>query len=582
MADIHNRTFPASAVSHRLQNVSRPLPRRLLPAAVLIFCLACCAGLLTELIFRFSWLGEVGSGDLYIFHTIRKFQASGVIYQRNPDEPAPVYGPMLYTLLAFATRLTGGGNPLLGPRIMSVMAFLLCVAFVVSITRALIPHARLWLWSLPLALSFPPMVPWVLQLRGDFESVMFSLISLRLVLTRRSSLALLAGAIGGFATQFKMNYIAALVAGLIWLGANRRWKALFLFAFGAALTVFGIDAFYMAREPSMAGSVTALRKPVIDLAGDIRLILHLTHEPIALLGLAVLPFVRWRLRSGWTLLALYAIISFCISSILELQVGGAENYFFEFLFGITPFAALAIVKLQSSRQGSRGGLLVLGALLAFGIAAVTQLPPGAVRYASTLLLAGIAVAGVWKRRQPRLVTGGLSLASLLAICLAAPISALAFTAARNGSALTSTHNREMRAFQAATEHKSVLSFVPGLGFFIPVDFLPDPWGLSYGEMMGGFDYHPLARRIQAQEFDLIVTPRIPDSHRGLSLLSPTLRPPIREVYQPFCSLHNWVMFLRRNSIGQEALGKDLVAMGCDPGSCLTGSYCHIWDQDGVY
>jgi len=52
----------------------------------------------------------------------------------------------------------------------------------------------------------------------------------------------------------------------------------------------------------------------------------------------------------------------------------------------------------------------------------------------------------------------------------------------------------MTAFQAAVRDKSVLTFVPGLAFFTKDDFLPDPWGLSYGEMMGVFDYHPLARR----------------------------------------------------------------------------------------
>jgi hypothetical protein len=94
--------------------------------------------------------------------------------------------------------------------------------------------------------------------------------------------------------------------------------------------------------------------------------------------------------------------------------------------------------------------------------------------------------------------------------------------------------------------------------------------------MGTFDYHPLAGRIRNRNYDVIVTPRTPDSHRGLALLSPTLRPAISEEYEPFCSLHNWVMFLPRGSTGLETLQTRLIALGCNAASCVTGTYCRSW------
>jgi hypothetical protein len=387
---------------------------------------------------------------------------------------------------------------------------------------------------------------------------------------------LLAGASAGFALQFKENYIAALVAGALWLMANRRWKGFSLFALGSAVTFIGIYIFYTLREPKMAGNMLAMKKPILDYAGDIRMILHLANEPIALLGLSVLPFLRWWPRSRWMLLVFYAAISFGVGALLDLQVGGAENYFFEFLFSLAPLAALAMLKLRRWRLWNRWSLLVLVTMISFGLAIVTELPPGMGRYCSFGLLLGFAALGALKRRRPAFAEAALMLSALLLICLAVPVASSAFTEARTEPGKTRAHNFEMTAFQSAVRDQSVLTFVPGLAFFTPDDFLPDPWGLSYGELMGTFDYHPLAARIRAQKFDLIVTPRVPDSHRGLALLSPTLRPAITEAYQPFCSLHNWVMFLRRSSDGQANSGARLVAMGCDAASCLDGPYCRSW------
>lgn len=501
----------------------RSLSSWVLPGAILVFCLASCARLLAEQASRLFVLGEAGYGDLYVFNTIRQFQRTGAIYRDLARELPAVYGPMLYTVLAIPGRFVTWTNPLLGPRLIVITAFLLCVAVVASITRALMPHRRVWLWSVPLAFSFGAMSPWVLQIRGDFMAILFNLLAVRLLLSRKLGPTLLAGACAGFATEFKFIYLAALVAGSLWLAANRRWKGLAVFALAGGVTSLGIYGVFVSREPRLIENVLALRRPLLDCAGASRIIYHIVSEPVALLGLSAVPFLRWRWRGRWILVVLFAGISFGIGAVTELQVGASSNYFFEFLFVLAPLAALGILKVRR----------------AFG------------------------VAGLW-------------LSGLLLIYLAVPIALAAFTAARTGPEETRAHNIEVTALQGALRDQAVLALDTEAAFFTQEVVLSDPFAASYYERLGKFDLQPLAGRIRSQTFDLIVTFRKPVRHRGVDLLSPTLRSAIVEAYQPFCTMKGSVMFLRRNSTAQGSLSERLVALGCDSNACVDGPVCRSW------
>lgn len=514
----------ASAVPKGLRTGVPLLSNWVLPGAVLVFCLASCARLIAEQASRLFLLGEAGWGDVYVFHTVRQFQKTGVIYQDIARELPAAYGPVFYTVMAIPGRFLTGENPLLGPRLLVIAAFLLCVAVVASITRALIPHRKVWVWSVPLALSFASMSIWVLQIRADFMGIFFSLLAVRLLMTRRLGPVLLAGACAGFATQFKFTYLAALGAGLLWLVANRRWKALAFFSLAGGVTSIGIYGLFLSREPRLLDNVLALRGLLLDPAGAGKNIYHIVREPIALLGLSALPFLRWRLRGRWTLLVLFAAISFGIAAITQLAAGANTNYFFEFLFGLAPLAALGMLKLRRSVFG---------------------------------------VAGLW-------------LSGLVLICLAAPIGVGAFTAARTWPEETRVQNLEMTALQRAFRDQTVLALVPKVAFFTPEIFLSDTFTASAYERLGRFDLHPLARRIRNQTFDLIVTPQKPTGYRGVAHLSPTLRPAIAEAYRPFCLLKDWVMFLPRNSTTKGPLNERLVALGCNATACLEGPLCRSW------
>ena len=513
MADQHqDETNPRRqlSASTMLRSARPSLSGWILPGSVLVFCCASCALLIAQQARNLFWPSEVGYGDFYVFHTVRHFQQTGVIYQDVARDVPATYGPMLYTVLAVPGRFFTGENPLIGPRLIVLAAFLLCALLAVSITRRLIPHRKVWLWSVPLALSFASMSDWLLQLRGDFMAILFSLIAIRLLLARRAlSVALLAGVCAGFATQFKFVYVAALAAGLLWLAACRRWKALAVFAFGGALTSGGIYVFFVLREPQLLDNVLALRTPVVEFLGLCKIIRRIVAEPVALLGLATLPFLAWRLLGRWTLVVSFVVISFCIAAITGLQAGANVNYFFEALFGLVPLAAFATLKLRRSNY---------------------------------------AVAGLF-------------LSGLLVINLAVPVGMEAFRTARTLPATLAEGHRKARFFRAAFQDRKVLSFVPSATFFAPEVVLSDPFLASYMERLGKLDLHPLAGRIRAQVFDLIVTSREPASYRGIDFVSPTLRPAIREAYEPFCQMGGVVISVRRNSV--EPSTKRLVELGCD-------------------
>lgn len=495
--------------STRLRTATSLLSGWLLPGSVLVYSLASCALLIAQQAQSLFWPTEVGYGDLYVFHGVRQFQQTGVIYQDLARGLPSIYGPLLYLVLSIPGRVLMGENPLLGPRLIVLVVFLLCVLMAVSITHTLIPHRRVWLWGVPLALSFPLMSGWVLQIRGDFMATFFSLITLRLLLSRRAAgVTLLAGACAGFATQFKVTYVAALAVGLFWLAAVRRWKALAFFALGGALTCIGIYGLVVLREPRVFEQMLVLGRPVVDYRGLVKIVYSVATEPVVMLGLSMLPFLPWRWRGPWTLVVSFTVISFCIAAGTALNAGGNVNYFWESLFGLVPLATFAILKL----------------------------------------------------RRPNYAVAGLLLCGLLVINYAVPLGREAFGIARTLPVTLAEQHRKERIFRAAFQNQKVLSFVPALGFFTSEVVLSDPFLASHLESVGKFDLRPLAGRIRAQAFDLIVTPSEPVRYRGNMLVSPTLGMAIGEAYEPFCQMERVVMLVRRNSAGP--LTGRLVELGC--------------------
>ena len=506
----------------RLIPVARSLKTWILPATVLAFCLASFGGLFIRTAFRVHLLAQAGYGDLYVIHRVQQLQKTGVIYP-DPTRVVPsVYGPMLYAVFALPGRFVTVANPLLLPRLIVLGAFLLCIATVVSIARKLIPHPTWWLWSLPLGLSFSAMVEWVLQLRGDFLAVLCALLALRLLLSDSSRAVLAAGACAGFATQFKFTYVAALGAGFLWLLARRRWKDLAAFSLAGALTSIGLYAAFMAREPRLVENVLGLGKPIMDYAGAAAVVLHILQEPIALLGLSAIFFLQWRPIGTWGLLVTFLAISFSVASITELQPGANMNYYFEFLFGLVPLAALGMMKI---------------------------------------------------RRSP-LTMAGLYLSALLLIFHVIPKAHKVVEFTRLPK-LEAAHDRNLIALKSALRDRKVLSMDGDISLAASQIVLDDPFAAAEFERMGRLDLRPLAARIRGQDFDLAAVREEGGVYRGIPLLSPTLRSAIEDAYRPFCAMDGAVLLLPRGAPAGSELAARLAALGCNVSACDSGS-CRSW------
>ncbi len=503
------------ATLRKIQGFRSP---RWLSFALLMFCVSSCVLTIAEQVANIDRVGEVGYGDNYILRTVLQFQKTGTIY--DPPETSKVlpaasqYSPLVYILLAAPGRLMPLENPFIGPRLIEIAAFLFCVAAVASITRVLIPHVWAWRWSVLLALSTESMRSWIMQIRGDFPGIFFSLVSIRLLMARSRWCVPLAGAAAGFATQFKLTYVSAMVAGLLWLAAQRRWKAAAEFTGAAVAASLGIYYLFLLREPRMLEHILVLRHAVIKdyraLFGSIGL--DVLREPVLLLGVAItLPLIALRRWSRWWLLIGYLVISLALAAVLDLQVGGNVNYFFEALFALVPLAAF--------------GALQLG-------------------------------------RRP-FGTAGLFLSGLLLFHIAAPNALSAFRSIRQGHGETASWNRHMAALRSVLQGNRVLSTVPTVTYLAPETVISEPFLLSILDRQGLIDLQPLRNRILDHEFDIVVTMAEAEKWRGVPNLPVGLRPAIAEAYRPLCVFEGWLIHLP-STPPRPGLPERFTAIGCAP------------------
>src|ERR1700730_2386368 len=172
-------------------------------------------------------------------------------YLSHPPYLPAQYSPLVYMLYSFPDRIGAFPTPFVGPRLIAIAAFLLCVAVVISIVRTLVPARYAWLWGLLLATSIISMQDWCLRLRGDFLGIFFSLLALRLLLARHHYATLFAGLSAGFAIQFKITFLTALAAGFLWLLFRKRWRELAVFTAAGTLMLAGQYVLFSARAPRL-------------------------------------------------------------------------------------------------------------------------------------------------------------------------------------------------------------------------------------------------------------------------------------------------------------------------------------------
>jgi len=461
---------------------------------------------------------EAGFGDSYILYDVQQFQKTGVIYRdlsQPPYMPAQ-YSPLVYRLYALPSRVVSH-NPFFGPRLPALAAFFLCVAMVVSIVRRLIPTHIAWLWAFLLATSIKSLETWPLELRGDFPGIFCSLAAIRLLLARSRYAVVLAGLCAGLATQFKITYIAALVAGSLWLLFGKRWKELALFVAAGITTSAGLYLMFWLREPRMISQMLALSPGIRDVGGSVRLCLLAIQEVVILLALPALPLVALHRWPSWRLLLLFVTVSFGVAALTDIQAGGDINYFYEGLFALIPLSVLGAFRLIAwSRQ----------------------------RVPLAFFLTGLILIHFWMPDARYFYRQS------------AKISPREIKA----------QNDQLQKTEDALRGQRIFSTVPRVALFDPHPALMEPYLFNYMQRLGKVTPKPILDRIQSDEFDVVVTGYFSSSYRGVTMVGPVGRA-IVEAYRPYCVLHTYGMlflFLPRNRAADSLLIQRLKDIGCAP------------------
>lgn len=463
---------------------------------------------------------SVGYGDSYIFYTVENFRQTGILYPPvGPDHLTPVlYSPLLYLMHFAAWLAVPAANPYLGPRLLELFWFLACVFMAGALTRRLIPARSSFTLGILLAASYSMMIPWVLQLRADFPGITCSLLTLWFLTSRGRRSIIFAGICAGLALQFKITFVAAAVAGCAWLIFYRRWRALAEFAVATGVFSVGLYAAFWWREPEMLRQMLTLKKVPPHLPGLVVFFRQLVAEPGVLLALAgLLPmfgFLLARQRPRLQLMLIFVMISASAATLASLQPGASLNYFYEAIFAATPFAVLALLRLEA-RASLTASLLVALVLLTTSV-----LPRASHTRVSK-------VAG---------------------------------------------RNQNYEDLRHALSGVRLVSSVPDVTFLTPDPVITEPYLLTDLSMAHGVDLSPLTDKISQQYFDLAVTHPANYSWRGIPQLEPGLRSAITASYVPYCLRGDDLFHLPKDR-PPLALEEKLRSIGCEVVTCGPGTKC---------
>jgi len=270
----------------------------------------------------------------------------------------------------------------------------------------------------------------------------------------------------------------------------------------------------------MIAQMLALRVPIRDILGDLRLLLRAASEPVALLALAALPAVLMRRRPRWMLLLLFALTSLVFSALADVQAGGNINYFFEALMVMTPLAVWGAMRLCTWSPWNAGRALFLTGL-----------------FLVYLLLLGRDIEKSHSSISPRAVI---------------------------------SENDRFRKVEGLLRGLHIFSTVPRMALFDREPALMEPFLMSYLERVGRFDPEPILERVRAGEFDVVITEGagFPALWRGVPTMPPDLARSISSSYEPYCAVLGVVLQVPHNRPVDSILRPDWREVGCVPEASL--------------
>lgn len=500
------------------------------PVMLALFCLTSILVLAVQQRTRIFQLSEVGYGDSYLLYDIQHFQNTGTIYRdlsKPPYLPAQ-YSPLVYALYSLPARMIQTKNPFIGPRLIVLLGFLLCIAAVSSIAKALIPHRWVWFWAILLAASIGCMREWIPQVRGDFPGIFCNFLAIRFLVGRSKWAAGVAGLCAGMATQFKFTFVAALAAGALWLIWRAEWRRLACFAAGGTAFSAGLYFLFWLCEPRMIPQILALSPGIWDLPGALNLIYRSLSEPALLLALLAIP-IPLGIRIGgskWGLLVLFAMLSLLVGSVTAMHVGANINYFYEGLFALIPAAVLGVFRIT-----------------------------------------------IWTRRHPGIA---VFVVVLCLVQLVKPIAAQLRSAIRSEPAAVRSNDEQLSKLQSALAGHPMLSFIPRLALFDPDPPLMEPFLLTYSERMRKFNPAPILEGLQEHRFDLVITPAEFRSYRGIAHVAPDLHHAIAADYTPWCVVSDSLVHFPKGRAEDRLLSHELNQAGCARVFCDRAATCPAW------
>jgi len=459
---------------------------------------------------------EAGYGDSYVMYDVRHFERTGQIYRdlHTPPYLPTQYSPLVYAVLSLPGRLVGDSHSLVGTRVLVLAAFLGCVSLAGSITRRLVPVPAAGWWALALVASISTFWNWAIQIRADFLGVFCSLLAVRALLSHRPAAVVLAAVAAGLAVQFKLTFVAAGLAGIVWLAAGREWRRLLLFTAVASLASAGLYAAWAVREPRMLSQILALSPGVPDRAGAMLLMQIVLSQPapiLAIVGVATLPPPVAR---PWGLVIIFCTAAFGVGALTSLQSGANQNYYFEYLFALIPLAVRGVLRFERlSANRALAGLVVLALALTVGA-----------RYR----VAEVREAGN-RPSNARVLDARIRLLS--------PVLAT-------------------RRSMATVPWVAVLDAHPSL---------VEPYLLSYLTRLGRTSPTPLPAEIRTKAFDAVFTATTAQVYRGVPHIDGSLRDAIAATYVPYCVVGSVLAHLPEGSPPEATpLAAELRAAGCRP------------------
>ena len=307
-------------------------------------------------------------------------------FATTPPYSMTPYGVIYYALMALGVKLFG--LQIWFGRLLSVIAFAVCVWSVTRITRHLTNSKRASAVALLVSLALFPAQSWIAVMRSDLIAVAFAFAALALVFTSdekdRVGPARVTWIVTLALAAFFTKHTVALSVLIIVLRFVQLNKLRDAYLFSALFLVLGGAVMFLLNYTSGGGYIWHhfIHASTLPFSFEnFRYgVVAVISTPTFIVFAAALVVFLWRakkslrggftaLRSGWSLIFLYLVLSFVAASISSGRVGSNVNYFLENSFVIAIVCGLIYQTLTEAELRKTATALIL----LMSLAGMTQL-----------------------------------------------------------------------------------------------------------------------------------------------------------------------------------------------------------------